>query len=170
MKSALRFTLFVFFGLVVGLPMGLALGHRSFDPWTKTFSDILALAEYETLTTAQYKQSDVPHAIDALLDLLRFMDQMETNHRTGIQKAIDLDRGVTYMRLALLDEKSGSVQQASVDIQKAQESMKKRDGTDVSAEKLRRLVAKYDATPQYQLPGTFLLSRGMSRTPASSSQ
>lgn len=169
MKSGLRFALFVLLGLVVGLPLGFALGHRLYGQRTRTFSDILALAEYETLTSAQYKQSDVTHARDALVDLLKFMDQMETNHRADIQRAIDLDRGVTYMRLALLEEKSGNAQQAEGDIQKAQESMKKRDGTDVSAEKLRELVMKYDATPQYQLPGTFLLSRGVSHS-ASPSQ
>lgn|SRR5487761_648820 len=169
MTGALRYALFIVLGLGAGLPLGFGLGHRLFDRDTRTLSDILALAEYETLAGAQYKQADIPHAKDALLDLLRFMNQMETNHRVEIQKAIDLDRGVTYMRLALLDEKSGNVQQAQDYIGKAQESMKKRDGKDVPEDKLRELVTKFDSTPQYKLPGVFLLSRGVTGADVASS-
>lgn len=161
MTDARRYALFIVLGLAAGLPLGLGVGHRSFDEGTRTLSDILALGEYETLTSMQYKQSDVSHARGALLDLLKFMDQMEANHRAEIQKAIDLDRGVTYMRLAMLEEKSGNVQQARDDIGKAQESMKKRDGKDAPENKLRELVTKFDSTPQCKLPGVFLLGRGM---------
>jgi hypothetical protein len=163
MTNALRYPLIVVLGLAVGVPLGIGLGHRSFDERTRTLSDILALGEYETLTSVQYKQADLPHAREALLDLLRFMDKMEANRKAEIQKAIDLDRGVTYMRLAFLEEKSGNVQQAQYDIARAQESMKKRDGKDASENELRDLVKKFDSTPQYKLPGVFLLARGVTR-------
>jgi len=169
MTNALRYALFVVLGLVVGLPLGFGVGHRSFDEGTRTLSDILALGEYETLTSVQYKRADVPHAREALLDLLGFMDRMEANHRAEIQKAIDLDRGVTYMRLALLEEKSGNVQQAQDDIARAQESMKKRDGKDASEDKLRAMVTKFDNTPEYRLPGIFLLTRGVTKASAAAS-
>jgi hypothetical protein len=169
MTNALRYALFVVLGLIVGLPLGFGLGHRSFDEGTRTLSDILALGEYETLTSVQYKRADVSHAREALLDLLGFMDQMEANHRAEIQKSIDLDRGVTYMRLALLEGKSGHVQQAQDDIARALESMKKRDGRDASEDKLRELVTEFDNTSQYKLPGVFLLTRGVTESSAAAS-
>jgi hypothetical protein len=89
------------------------------------------------------------------------MDEMEANNRHRIQKEMDLDRGIACMRIALLDEKAGNVSEAKDYIRKAQESLKKRGGTDISEDNLRDLVAKFDSTPTYKLPGVFLLNRGM---------
>jgi len=89
------------------------------------------------------------------------MDEMEVNNTGSIQKEMYLDRGVAYMRLALLEEKSGNISGAKDYVQKAQESLKKRDGNDVSENKLRELVTKFDSTPTYKLPGIFLLSKGL---------
>jgi len=171
MKGPLRIALFVLFGLVVGLPIGFAFGYRSFHEGPAAFSDALALAEYESLTSVQYQHTDPAHAKAALLDLLEFMDEMEANHRTYIQKQLDLDRGVTYTRLSLVEQKAGDTQLAEEDIRKAQEAMKKRDGKDISAEDLREQVTKLDSMPQFDLPGTFLLLRGTLRgVPARSPQ
>lgn len=164
MTGGLRCILLALLGVIGGLPIGFGLGHRSFEDRTRTLSDILALGEYETLASVQYKEADSPNARMALLDLLGFMDRMEANGRGEIQKAIDLDRGVTYMRLALLEERAGHNEQAREDISKAQKSMKRRDGRDTPESKLRQLVTKYDSTTQYELPGVFLLYREVSGT------
>jgi hypothetical protein len=100
----------------------------------------------------------------ALLDLLKFMDRMEANGRDEIQRTIDLDRGVTYMRLALLEEKASNTEQAQEDVSRAQESMKRRDGRDIPENKLRELVTKYDSTTQYEFPGIVLLNRAATGT------
>ncbi len=158
MSRTIRFTLLALAGLVAGMPIGVAFGHRSFDRGTDMLSAILALGEYETLASLQYKESDLPHARQALLDLLKFMDETEAIDRQGIQKEIDLDRGIAYMRLALLEDKAGNASEAKDYIRKAQESLKKRDGNETSEEKLRELVTKFDSTPTYKLPGIFILS------------
>jgi hypothetical protein len=124
------------------------------------FSDILALGESETLASLQYKESDLPHARRALLDLLKLINEMEMNDTHGIQKEIDLDRGIVYMRLALLEERAGNTSEAKDYVLKAQESLKKRDGKEISEAKLRELITQFDRTPTYKLPGVFLLSRG----------
>jgi len=161
MSRAIRYVPLTVAGLIVGSLVGFGLGHRSFDEGTEMLSDILALGEYETLASLQYKETDTPHARQALLGLLEFMDEMEVNNRGRIQKEMYLDRGVAYMRLALLEEKSGNISGAKDYVQKAQESLKKRDGNDVSENKLRELVTKFDSTPTYKLPGIFLLSKGL---------
>jgi hypothetical protein len=161
MRRGVRFALLAFAGLILGLPLGLGLGHRAFDKENELFSDVLALSGYETLAGMQYKESDVPHAKQALLDLIKFMDEMETNNRRGLQKSMDLDRGMAFMRLAFIDERAANVAEAREYVRKAQEAFRKRDGSDTSEEKLREQVRKYDQTPTYKLPSIFLLSRKM---------
>src|SRR5690348_294153 len=124
MSRIVRYTVLAFAGLIAGLPAGAALGRRTFDKGTSMFSDILALGESETLATLQYKESDLPHSRQALLDLLQFINEMEMNDTHGIQKEIELDRGIAYMRLALLEEKAGNTSEAKDYIRKAQESLK----------------------------------------------
>jgi len=161
MREATRYALLIFAGLILGLLLGLGLGHRAFDKANELLSDVLALSEYETLAGIQYKKSDTLHATQALLDLIKFMDEMETNDRHGLQKSIDLDRGIAFMRLAFLAEKAGNVSEAKKYVQEAQESFKKRDGSDTSEERLRDQVTTFDKTPTYKLPSIFLLSRKM---------
>ena len=161
MRRVIRYALLAIGGFILGLPLGLGLGHRAFDKGNELFSDVLSLSEYETLTGIQYKESDAPHARQALLDLINFMDEMETNNRLGLQKSMDVDRGFAFMRLALVEEKAGNTSDAREYVRKAQEALKKRDGTDTSEEKLREMVLRFDATPTYKLPSIFLLSRNM---------
>lgn len=161
MRKAIRYALLTFAGLILGLPIGLGSGHRAFDKGNELFSDILALSEYESLAGMQYKESDAPHATQALLDLIEFMDEMETNNRLGLQKSMDLDRGIAFMRLAFLAEKAGNASEATEYVRKAREAFKKRDGSDTSEELLRERVTNFDKTPTYKLPSVFLLSRSM---------
>ena len=159
MKSAIRYVVLVVVGLISGLPLGIRLGHRSFDRGNEIFSDVLAFSEYETLAGIQYKESDIPHAKLALLDLLKFMDEMKTNNRLELQRSAELDRGFAYMRLAFLEERAGNTS-ASV-IHKAQVVLGERDGSEQSEEHLREQLTRYDKTPTYKLPSIFLLSRKM---------
>jgi hypothetical protein len=161
MRRAIRYLLLTIAGMILGLPLGLGLGHRAFDEGNELFSDVLALSEYETLAGIQYKESDVPHARQALLDLLKFMDGMKANNRLGLQKSMSTDRGIAFMRLALLEEKAGNTSESREYVRKAQEAMKNRDGSVMSEDRLRELVTKYDNTPTYKLPSIFLLSRKM---------
>jgi hypothetical protein len=161
MSRLKHLTLLVLGGLVVGVPIGFVLGHRSFSTGLEAFSDILALGEYETLTSLQYRESSGLLAKQALLDLLKFMDGMEANDRRAIEKERNLDRAVALMRLASLEEKAGNLSEAKDYTKRAQESLKVHDGSNMSEDRLRELVAKFDTTPTYKLPGVFLLSRKM---------
>lgn len=161
MKRAIRFAALILVGLILGLPLGIRLGHRSFDKGNEMFSDVLALSEYETLAGIQYKESDVPHAKQALLDLLKFMDEMARNNKLELQRSLDVDRDIAYTRLAFLEEKAGNASETSEYIHKAQAVLSKRDGSEQTEQHLRELVTRYDKTPTYKLPSIFLLSRKM---------
>lgn len=148
-------------GLVVGLLVGFVLGQRSFNSGIGMFSDVLALGEFETLTSLEFKEAAEPQAKQALLDLIQFMDDMETNGRSAIQREIELDRSIVYMRLALLEEKTGNLSESKNYVARAQETLKKRDGSSMPEDKLRDLAAKFDRTPTYKLPGVLILSKNM---------
>lgn len=163
MRWMVRYAVVTGAGLVLGIAVGLGLGHRSFDRGIEVSSDVLALGEYETLASLQYKESDIPHAKQAIVGLLKFMDEMEANNKHGIQREMDLDRAIACMRLALLAEKEGNISDSKNYIAKAQESLRKRGGQDMPEDRLRELVRKFDDTATYKLPGVFLLSRGASK-------
>lgn len=156
-----RYAVLTLGGLILGLAIGFGIGQRSFSVGLEEFSDILALGEYETLASLQYREANPSQAKQALLDVLKFMDAMEANNRRVIQKQIDLDRGVAWMRVAILEEKAGNTLEAKKYARLARASLRGDDGNDMSEDRLRDLVTKFDSTPTYKLPGVYLLSRTM---------
>ena len=114
-------------------------------------SQFLALKEFEVLTSLQYKESDPQRGRTALLDIPSFMRRMESEEKlsASIQRGVDLDRGITYMRLAVLDERAGNIESSKQFIRQAQASMKLKDASE---NHLREVVAKFDSTSHYMLP------------------
>jgi len=148
-------------GLAIGAVSGVVHGRRSLGQGSEVLSQSFALAEYETLASLEYKEADPTHAKQALLDLLAFMDQMEAANRVAIQKSLDLDRGITYMRLAMLEERAGNNDLARGYVGRAQMSFKKRDNSDISEDRLRELTLKFDSTSHYELPAVSLLKKAI---------
>jgi len=161
MKRTLRFLALIVVGLAIGAVSGVVHGRRSLGQGSEVLSQSFALAEYETLASLEYKEADPTHAKQALLDLLAFMDQMEAANRVAIQKSLDLDRGLTYMRLAMLEERAGNNDLARGYVGRAQMSFKKRDNSDISEDRLRELTLKFDSTSHYELPAVSLLKKAI---------
>ena len=161
MKRTLRFLALIVVGLAIGAVSGVVHGRRSLGQGSEVLSQSFALAEYETLASLEYKEADPTHAKQALLDLLAFMDQMEATNRVAIQKSLDLDRGITYMRLAMLEESAGNNDLARGYVGRAQMSFKKRDNSDISEDRLRELTLKFDSTSHYELPAVSLLKKAI---------
>jgi hypothetical protein len=161
MKRTLRFLALIVVGLAIGAVSGVVHGRRSLGQGSEVLSQSFALAEYETLASLEYKEADPTHAKQALLDLLAFMDQMEAANRVAIQKSLDLDRGITYMRLAMLEERAGNNDLARGYVGRAQMSFKKRDNSDISEDRLRELTLKFDSTSHYELPAVSLLKKAI---------
>ena len=161
MKRTLRFLALIVVGLAIGAVSGVVHGRRSLGQGSEVLSQSFALAEYETLASLEYKEADPTHAKQALLDLLAFMDQMEAANRVAIQKSLDLDRGITYMRLAMLEESAGNNDLARGYVGRAQMSFKKRDNSDISEDRLRELTLKFDSASHYELPAVSLLKKAI---------
>jgi len=151
MKPIFRYILLTLAGVLVGFWFGHAWSKRTVGEGSKMMSQFLALKEYEVLTSLQYKESDPQRGREALLDLLSFMRRMETEEKLSaeIQRGVNLDRGITYMRLAVLDERAGNRESSKQFIRQAQASMKLEDASE---NHLREVVAKFDSTSHYMLP------------------
>jgi hypothetical protein len=116
-----------------------------------------ALGEYETLASLQYQQADAFHGRLALSDLLDFMQRMETAQGNAIGNSLEIDRGITCMRLALLEEREGNKEKSQEYVRQAQESFRRRSNSLISEAELHTIVARQDSHTHYALPAVFNL-------------
>jgi hypothetical protein len=163
MKRSIGFFFLVPASLLLGLYVGSVLSQRRFAEGSRILSQVLALKEYETLAGLQYKESTPTDARQALLSLLGFMESLEAKKRPAksVQRGIDLDRGIVYMRLARLEERDGNKDRSEEYIRQAQESLKKADIKDVSESHLRDVITQLDATTHYLLPYTLTFTKSV---------
>jgi hypothetical protein len=107
-----------------------------------------ALGEYETLVDIQYRNADYLHAKSALLNLVDFMNQMQERQKIVDHRAFVNDECITYMRLALLEEKAGNVEDSQHYIQQAREVLKREYHKNYSEEFVRKFVARANSQPE----------------------
>ena len=132
----------ILMGLALGAAGGALLAHQKLDKSSKYLSQWLAFSEYENLAGLQYKHPDTDHARQSQQDLLSFMDHAEANQLAADKRTLEIDRGLTYMRLALLDEKSGDIEASRKHIAAA---AKKLQLNDASEAHLRQVIARLDS-------------------------
>jgi hypothetical protein len=163
MNRTLGFVLLIIGSLLFGFYLGNISSQRRFAEGSGILSQVLALKEYETLADLQYKESTATEGRQALLSLLAFMDSMEVEKKpvSSVQRGLDLDRGIVYVRLALLEERDGHKDRATEYIREAQASLKKTDMKDVSESHLRDAAAQLDATTHYLLPYTLTFTKSV---------
>jgi uncharacterized protein YggL (DUF469 family) len=135
----------VLVGLALGAVGGAICAHQAVNKRSRYLSQIMAVSEYQNLALLQYKHADTIHGKQSLQDLLAFMDRVEASRLSGSQDVLDFDRCLTYIRLALLDEKSGDVGAYQKDIAAAANCSKKLNNKDTSEAHLREVITKLDA-------------------------
>jgi hypothetical protein len=163
MNRVLGFVLLIVASLLVGFYLGTVWSRRRFSEGSRILSQVLALKEYETLADLQYKESNPAQGKEAFLGLLAFMDKMATEKGIvpSMQRGLDLDRGIAYMRLALLEDREGNKDQSDEYIRQAQACLKKTDMKDLSEGHLREVVSQLDATTHYMLPYTLTFTKAV---------
>ena len=157
MTRALRHCVTAVVSLLIGGSLGFLFGSRTTQQAPKIMSQMYALGEYETLATLEYQQADAVHGKRALGGLLEFMKQIDLAQGNALGSSLDVDRGITYMRVALLEEREGNREKSQEYIRQAEDSFRERSGSTMSEADLRAVVAKQDARTRYALPGVFLL-------------
>ena len=89
---------------------------------------------------SQYQQAAPEEARQALLAYLDLLEKMD---RAGGREYY-LDSGLTYARLALLEEKSGSAEKARECFDKARKSFEDAGWKPYSDQKIREIIARID--------------------------
>jgi hypothetical protein len=135
----------IFVGLAIGGLAGATLANRVVNRNAQSISQTLAVSEYQNMALLQYKYADLDHARQSMQDLLSFMEQVEQSGLGVDRVALDFDRSLTYMRLALLDEKTGDIEASEKHIAVAAECSKKLGNKDPSEAHLRQIVTRLDS-------------------------
>lgn len=126
----------------VAFPIGYYLNTRASRP-AGTLFHIMANAGIEELSLFQYKEAGVPYRREALLTLLNFL-QITEGLKHANNKSLNLTIAYTYVRLAMVEEVAGDLNQSHDYVLKAQERFKTAGFKDYSEAHLRELIAKVD--------------------------
>jgi hypothetical protein len=130
-------------GLLIGALGGWYVGRT----WTRGHTilwEMSAEAEYSQFALLQYDEADTQHARQALLSFADFSKSMSKLPSARTDKAILIDTGRTYLKLAALEELAGNGALSHRYVLSAQQSFRSM-GTDVPEEKLDAEVTKIAA-------------------------
>jgi|SRR5579859_61220 len=128
----------------VAFPIGYYLNTQAFQPITTLFQ-MTANAGIEELSLFQYKEAGTPYRREALLALLNFLQTAEELKHAN-SKSLNLTIAYTYVRLAMVEEVAGDLNQSHDYFLKAQERFKTAGLKNYSEAHLRELIAKADRT------------------------
>jgi len=132
-------------GLILGTSGGAIHAHRTVNKNFKMLCQMMAVSEYQNLALLQYKYADLDHARQSMQDLLSFMNHAEETGLVVDREAFEFDRSLTYVRLALLDEKSGDIEASQRHIAAAAECSRRLGNKDASEAQLRQTVTRLDS-------------------------
>lgn len=136
-------------GLLAGLLLGWHLG-KILTGGQFILEEMTAAAGYGSLTLLQYEQADAQHARQAMLGFTSFSKNMSKLPSAQGDKALMIDTGRTFLRLAALEELAGNRSLSHQYVLSARETFKS-FGRDIPEDELNQQVAKMVASAQ---PGT----------------
>ena len=110
-----------------------------------------AAAGFGSLALLQYEQADAQHARHALLSFADFSKSMSKLPSAQGDKALLIDVGRTYLRLAALEELAGNSRLSHQYVLSAQDRFRSM-GRDIPEEELNRQVTKMTTLAQPDTP------------------
>jgi hypothetical protein len=143
MKALRFYGIAVVSGLLIGTLAGWHYG-RIITQGQLVLEEMLAGAGYSQLALLQYDQADPEHARQALLSDTNFSKSMSKLPSAQGDKALLIDTGRSYLRLAALEQLAGNTSLSHQYVLNAQESFRSM-GRDIPEEKLNQEVAKITA-------------------------
>ncbi len=138
--------------MLLGFVIGGTLGYyaaRTFTRASVVLGNMTSAAGYGNLAYMQYRHATPERAREALLGFVDYSKSLETMPDGEKDKVLLRDRALSYMRLALLEEKAGNINLSRQYAQAAQESFTAGGGRTSSGEELRTLVTTLDARIKY---------------------
>jgi hypothetical protein len=130
--------------LSIGLVMGGLAGWHVGKTWVggqAILWEMSGAAGYGSLALLQYEQADTEHARQALLGFTAFSRSMSKLPSAQGDKALLIDTGRTYLRLAAIEELAGNGDLSHQYVLSAQESFKSM-GREIPEEELNKQVTR----------------------------
>jgi|SRR5580704_1380846 hypothetical protein len=140
MKALKLYGIAVSSGLLLGALVGWHFG-RTITSGRLAWEEMLAADAYGQLSYLQYLRADSEHARQALLGFTDFSKSISKLPSAKGDKALPVDTGRTYLRLAVLAELAGNASLSHEYVLKAQETFRT-TGADIPEEKLNQQVTK----------------------------
>jgi hypothetical protein len=125
---------------------GYELGFRKFREPLASMSSLLILSAQGQIVGLQYQNADYKEAKEALMNYINLMDELKAKGEiTAIdQKSYYVDRGLSFARLSLLEEKAGNKSEMTKDIQEASKMFQIAGWKDYSEERILYFVNRID--------------------------
>jgi hypothetical protein len=142
------FGLAILTGFLIGAIFGYRVTGTMSQGWD-LFENMTSSAGYGELAFMQYRHATPQRGREALLGFVDYLKSVETMPNGEKDTVALRDRGLSYMRLALLEEKAGNIDLAKQYAQAAQESYKAGRGKPHSDVDVRKLVTTLDARIKY---------------------
>ena len=150
-----RITLIVVIVAVFGLGVltGYVLAFKKFREPLASMRTLLILSAQSQIAGMQYLNTDYEEAKKALTKYITLLDEMKakgelTDNKFDL-KAYYVDRGLSFARLALLEEKAGNKSEMTKDMQEASKMFQSAGWKDYSEERIRffrdRLDKKWES-------------------------
>ena len=152
MKALKIYAIAVSSGLLVGTLVGWHFG-RTITDGRLIWEEMFAAAGYEQLASLLYEEADAEHGRQGLLGLTEFAKSMTKLPSANSDKALLLDAGRTYLRLAAIEELAGNSDLSHQYVLNAQQTFKNM-GRDIPRERLDKEVTKIVALARTAKPSS----------------
>jgi hypothetical protein len=130
-------------GLLIGVAAGAYAG--TWMDGIIIWREMSAAAAYDELALLQSDQADTEQARQALLGFTNFSKSVSKLHSAKSDKALLVDTGRAYLRLAAIEERAGNGTLSHQYVLSAQQSFKSM-GRDIPEDELNKQVTKIVST------------------------
>jgi hypothetical protein len=145
-KRTLLIVLAILGVFALGVLTGYELGFRKFREPLASMRTLLILSSQGQIAAPQYQNADYKEAREALVNFINLMDELKTKGEiTDVdQKSYYVDRGLSFARLAIIEEKAGNKSEMTKDIQEASKMFQMAGWKDYSEERILSFVNQMD--------------------------
>jgi hypothetical protein len=142
MTAAAKFTYIT--ALIAGLCLGLPWGFRTANFALDIGNDVQrigAVEEFRDFSYRQYKHADSEHAKEALLMYVKFLEEMRRFRPESMQQR---ELGITYTRLALLEDAGNNPERSRAYMEKVNYWYRTGGGRDYSESEMKTRLKEFD--------------------------
>jgi len=146
MTPAAKFTYVA--ALILGLCLGVPWGYRTANFALDAGNDVqrmAAIEEFRDFSYRQYKHADSQHAKEALMRYAKFLEKMGRLRPQSMQQR---ELGITYTRLAFLEDAGNNPERSRAHMEKARYWYKAGGGRDYTESEMKTMLKEFDEHQQ----------------------